>query len=48
MAQDKSTNSTAFLQEALLNDKEFLKVIVQRFLQAYMEEEITEFLAADP
>ncbi len=30
MVHDKSTNSTGFLQEALLNDKEFLKVIVQR------------------
>jgi len=48
MAQEKSTNSTAFLQEALLNDRDFLKVIVQRFLQAYMKEEITEFLQADP
>jgi transposase-like protein len=48
MAHDKGTNSSAFLQEALLNDKEFLKVIVQRFLQAFMEEEITEFLQADP
>lgn len=48
MAHEKSTNSSAFLQEALLNDKEFLKVIVQRFLQAYMEEEIAEFLQADP
>ncbi|HEY3375538.1 MAG TPA: IS256 family transposase [Candidatus Aquicultor sp.] len=48
MAHEKSTNSTAFLQEALLNDKEFLKVIVQRFLQAFMEKEIAEFLQADP
>lgn len=48
MAHEKSTNSSAFLQEALINDKDFLKVMVQRFLQAFMEEEITEFLQADP
>ena len=47
MAQDKSKNSEQFLQEALLNDKDFLKTMVEGFCQNLMEEELTAYLCAD-
>lgn len=48
MAHNKRTQSGEFLQQALLNDKDFLRVMVKRLSQNLMEEEITEFLQADP
>lgn len=47
MAQDKSKKTDEFLQEALLNDKDFLKTMVEKFCQSFMEEELTAFLQAD-
>ena len=47
MAQDKSMNSDGILQEALLNDKDFLKKMVEGFCQNLMEEELTGFLCAN-
>lgn len=48
MAQEKRMGTGGFLQEALLNDKDFLRTMVERLCQSLMEEEITEFLQADP
>lgn len=48
MAHNKRTQSGEFLQQALLNDKDFLRVMVERLSQNLMEEEIAEFLQADP
>ncbi len=48
MAQEKRINSGTFLQDALLNDGNFLRTVVERFCQAYLEGEMTEFLQADP
>ncbi len=47
MAHNKRMGNTDVLQEALLNDKDFLRVMVERLCQSLMEEEITEFLQAD-
>ena len=47
MAQEKRMGNAGFLQDALLNDKDFLRVMVERLCQSLMEEEITEFLQAD-
>lgn len=48
MAQEKRMSSTGILQDALLNDKDFLRSLIERFCQSFLEEEITEFLQADP
>lgn len=48
MAHNKRMGNTGDLQDALLNDRDFLRVMVERFCQAFLEEEITEFLSADP
>lgn len=47
MAHNKRMGNTGDLQDALLNDRDFLRVMVERFCQAFLEEEITEFLQAD-
>jgi transposase-like protein len=48
MAQEKRMSSGGILQDALINDKDFLRSLIERFLQSHLEEEITDFLAADP
>jgi transposase-like protein len=48
MAHNKRMGNTGDLQDALLNDRDFLRVLVERVCQAFLEEEITEFLQADP
>lgn len=47
MAQDKIKKNEEFLQEALINDKDFLRTMVQKFCQNFMEEELTAFLCAE-
>jgi len=47
MAQDKNSSRLEELQEALLNDEDFLKHIVQGFCQKLLEEEMLEHLQAD-
>lgn len=47
MAQDKRKVSDGSLQEALVDDKDFLKVIVQNFCQEFLDEEMRAFLRAD-
>lgn len=48
MAQEKRIGNAGFLQEARLVDKDFLRVMVERLCQGLLEEEIGEFLQADP
>jgi transposase-like protein len=47
MTQEKRIGSVGFLQEALINDKDFLRTMVEKLCQGLMEEEITDFLQAD-
>jgi len=47
MIQDKNSSRLKEMQEALLNDEDFLKYIVQGFCQKLLEEEMTQFLQAD-
>lgn len=47
MAHNKRMGNVGILQEALINDKDFLRVMVEQLCQSLMEEEITEFLQAD-
>jgi transposase-like protein len=47
MAQGKNSSKLEELQEALLNDGDFLKHIVQGFCQKLLEEEMLEHLQAD-
>ena len=48
MAQMDATPSPAALQEALLDDPEFLRRVVQSVLQRLLEAEITQHLQAEP
>lgn len=48
MAQPDATSHKRELQEALLNDPEFLRLVVQNVLQRLLEAEITEHLQAEP
>lgn len=47
MAQDKNSSKLNGVQEVLLNDKDFLKRVIESFCQKFLEEEITQFLQAD-
>ena len=47
MAQDKNSSKLNEVQEVLLNDKDFLRRIIESFCQKLLEEEITQFLKAD-
>lgn len=48
MTHSQATPSPTADQEGLLNDPNFLREGLQRFLQQFLEEEITQFLHADP
>ena len=48
MTHPKDTQITEPEQFALLNDPDFLNQAVTRFLQQFLEAEITSFLQADP
>ena len=48
MTQDKSNKRDGQLQAVLIDDKNFLKEKVKKVCQRIMEEEMTEFLRADP
>ena len=48
MTHSQATPSSTADQEGLLNDPNFLREGLQRFLQQFLEEEITQFLHADP
>ena len=48
MTHSQATPSSTADQEVLLNDPNFLREGLQRFLQQFLEEEITQFLHADP
>ena len=47
MAQNKNSSKLNEVQEVLLNDKDFLKRIIESFCQKLLEEEITQLLQAD-
>lgn len=47
MAQDKIKTTAGDLQEALVDDKDFLRVIVQNFCQEFLDDEMRAFLRAD-
>jgi len=47
MAQDKNSSKLNEVQEVLLNDKDFLKRVIESFCQKLLEEEMTQFLQAD-
>jgi len=44
MAQNKNSSKLNELQDVLLNDKDFLKRVIESFCQKLLEEEITQFL----
>ena len=48
MAQGDATSNSVLLQEALLNDPEFLRRVVQNVLQRLLEAEIAQHLRAEP
>jgi transposase-like protein len=48
MAIKKINKQRDELQGALLDDEDFLKVMVEKVCQRIMEEEMTEFIGADP
>ncbi|MBC7189275.1 hypothetical protein H5U35_03555 [Candidatus Aerophobetes bacterium] len=47
MAQRKICSKLNELQEVLLNDKDFLKRIIESFCQKLQDVEITQFLKAE-
>ena len=47
MAQGNSSQINGLRQEVLLNDKDFLKGMVQSLLQELLEQEMTKHLEAD-
>jgi transposase-like protein len=48
MAQGDATSNSVLLKEALLNDPEFLRRVVQNVLQRLLEAEIAQHLRAEP
>ena len=47
MAQKKNSSKLNELQEVLVNDKDFLKRVIESFCQKFKDVEITQFLQAD-
>jgi len=47
MAQNKNSSKLNEVQDVLLNDKDFLKRVIESFCQKLLEEEMTQFLQAD-
>ena len=48
MTRSQATPPTAPDQEGLLNDPDFLREALRRFLQQFLDEEIAQFLHAEP
>ena len=48
MTQQQSSNSVALVQQALLDDKDFLKILVEKTLQSILDNEFDTFLGASP
>lgn len=48
MTRSQATPPTAPEQEGLLNDPDFLREALRRFLQQFLDEEIAQFLHAEP
>lgn len=47
MAKEKISKSREIMQEALIDDKDFLRAMIEKFCQTFMEEELTAFIGAD-
>jgi len=48
MTQQQSSNSVALVQQALLDDHNFLKILVEKTLQSILDNEFDAFLGASP